>query len=673
MLQVAGDTGGSAALDPFGPDQDATSQIWTVEGLRDAAFRLALQYARAIEIHDDLRILEEVQALVHAGAAGAALLACAFACHARTVDWGPAVAVGPWAGSALVALCGGGLERFADCDDLTSGVRVAELVDRQRVFLELLAYGEAGAPGFLVCTVPAEHWADDFAALLPEVAVTAMASGGPLLRLRMAQAAVADLHIAPGSPEQEDAATIQVVPSATWRAFCLATSSVEQQIGSRIEWLDTDNAEQPLLALFHPALCWLDDLPPWARNVPEEVAHASVPSPLAEDGTLAPVATPDQSSPASSLLPEGLPRLAASVLQTRLAIVRQFVLLATTHPAPVWAAVLNCVAPTALVAAAADAVAAGIALLPPSVVAPVLSCQVEDRQDVIGVRCPLALVAGFAPYAVQTWRDYLEHGAPASFCDFVRRLPLVASDMPLLRRLVIADAFSAVHPKALLLERWEEIAAWCDDFAAGRLAPGVTVDLPLAQPSESPDAWSPPALEAVLQPVSDGAVPSSSPSDIARDSRWAAAARTIPLGGESVDLYLADPLSNAAPVRVALGGSLDSMGTQQPGDPEYIPIERDGAALWIASELVWAVVPGIVTIQVPLSGSEEADLSLIQAVRALVERHPGPHHATLELAYAGRHKVLPLDADVAWSADLRQGLSALLGTDAAVFSRPDEV
>jgi hypothetical protein len=339
----------------------------------------------------------------------------------------------------------------------------------------------------------------------------------------------------------------------------------------------------------------------------------------------------------------------------------------------VWAAVLNCVAPAALVSAAADAVAASVALLPPSVVAPVLSWQVEEVEDVIGVRCPLALVVGFAPFAVQTWQDYLEHGAPASFCDFVRRLPHLATDLPLLRRLVMADAFSALQAKAALLERWEEIAVWCGDLAAGRLAPGVTVDLPMVQPAASPAAWSPIALEAVLAPLASEAEPPPSPPDTAPGStRAGTSARTIHLGEESVDLYLAGPMSSAAPVRVAPGGALDSTGTQQPNDPDYIQVERDGAALWIASDLVRVAMPGVVTVQFPLSGSEEADLSLIEAVHTLLERYPGPHQAMLDLTYAGRHKALPLDAGVAWSADLRQGLSALLGEDAAVFSQPDE-
>jgi hypothetical protein len=148
--------------------------------------------------------------------------------------------------------------------------------------------------------------------------------------------------------------------------------------------------------------------------------------------------------------------------------------------------------------------------------------------------------------------------------------------------------------------------------------------------------------------------------------------RTIRLGEEAVDLALAGPISNAAPVRVARGGTLDATDAQQPGEPDYIPIERDGAALWIASDLVRATVPGAVTVRLPLSGSEEADLSLIEAVRTLLERYPGPHHARLDLTYAGRHKALPLDPTIAWSADLRQGLSALLGEDAATFSQPAE-
>jgi hypothetical protein len=131
-------------------------------------------------------------------------------------------------------------------------------------------------------------------------------------------------------------------------------------------------------------------------------------------------------------------------------------------------------------------------------------------------------------------------------------------------------------------------------------------------------------------------------------------------------------MSNAAAVRAARGGTLDSTDAQQPGEPDYLPIERDGAALWIASDLVRAAVPGVVTVQLPLSGSEESDLSLIEAVRTLLGRYPGPHHAVLDLTYAGRHKALPLDLTVVWSADLRQGLSTLLGEDAAVFSPPDE-
>src|SRR5437868_2493826 len=86
-------------------DQDTALQhhFLTVEDLLGAVFQLAATYGRHGETGEDLPAIVEATALVEAGAAASTLMACAFACLARTSIWGPALAVGPWAGSALVA------------------------------------------------------------------------------------------------------------------------------------------------------------------------------------------------------------------------------------------------------------------------------------------------------------------------------------------------------------------------------------------------------------------------------------------------------------------------------------------------------------------------------------------------------------------------------------------
>ncbi len=509
---------------------------WTTERLWSAIRALGARFACAVDGLDEAALTAELATLVQTDTAGAALLACAFACLSRTQAWGPALAVGPWSGSLLVSVCGGGLDRFADLDDLTHGARFAELRQLQEEFLSLLARGEAGMPRFLLCSVPTERLADDLMALLADYPVAAAPADDTQFKIQYVQDDLSTLHIiiGPGEPPMSGAtvaghlASLHGAASMTWRVFCLATSDVEQHTGQRIGWL-VDQDQDALLAALppHPTLRWLDDVPPpaWqalsqgASHLPSSGSHGEGSQELAMEAAQPP-----------SILPtalDAMPAPARSVLRTRQDLLWQLGRLAALHPASVWAAVLQA-APT-------------------------------------GARAEIAVAAR-------------------------------AADAP----------------------------------------------IPLPEPDvvSSPDAPEP-------------------------------FARSLRLDGQPVEIFVPGSLADGTPVRVAPGWPAPQ-GDHPWQDPSpYIAIEHDGTLLWVAGELVDDAVPGVLRVDFTLSGIEDADLALIDAVCEVLQRFPGPHEAVLTLHYAGRRRSLPPLSGVAWSTALQTALATLVGDQPISFSRGD--
>jgi hypothetical protein len=525
--------------------------------LRHALVALGTQFARAVDMLDDAPATAEIETLVQAGAADAALLASAFACLARTQNWGPALALGPWSGSLLLSLCGGGLDRFADLDDQTHGSRFDDLLRRQEIFLSLLARGDAGPPCFLVCLAPPDQVAQDLTTLLPGCPITIAPGGDAVLRIQFLQDPPPALHIASGSaPLAEPAATLHSAVSMSWRVLCLATSDVEQRTGQRIGWL-ADQVEDEVPGSPHPALRWLSDVPPqlWPALLNVEM------HPSSSEARLAVGQTQDHGGdhpPFASLSAlDAAPPAVAGVLQTRLALIRQIARLAEVYPDSVWGATLASAPAGARAAIMAAAHAAGVETLPPSEVAPALS-------------------------------------------------------RPL-----------------------DEVAADAQPLGAGDSRAGLD-----ASPS-----------------------PAGTPPDPFR--------RTVCLGDEPLELSL-DGGTKDAPVRVFRGRQAPDRPAAGAEAGPYTPVEVEGALLWIARDLAREDEPGMVRVRLPLSGSEEADLALIDAVRQVLLRFPGPHHATIELHYAARSRLLPSENSVAWSPDLEAALGALAGEHAVTFGRAEE-
>jgi hypothetical protein len=147
--------------------------------------------------------------------------------------------------------------------------------------------------------------------------------------------------------------------------------------------------------------------------------------------------------------------------------------------------------------------------------------------------------------------------------------------------------------------------------------------------------------------------------------------RTVRLGDESLELSL-EGRTEAAQVRVFR--DMPAPGSTAAGaeGAPYTPVELEGTLLWIAGNLVQEGEPGMVRVRLSLSGSEEADLVRIDAVRDVLLRFPGPHHAAIEMHYATRSRLLPTEHGVDWSADLRAALTTLVGAAAVTFRRAEE-
>ena len=564
MLHTADNEIGDALLAPASSDLVVESAPWSAERLRRTIEALGIRFARSVDSVDEAPVVAEITALVHAGAAGAAVLACAFACLARSKEWGPALALGPWSGSFLVTLCGGGLERFADLDDLTHGARFAELARLQEAFLSLLALGTAGTPNFLVCMAPPDQLADDLNELLPDCQVSMLPTTNSVTRLQLVDRS--SLHIMTGSADLSlpsvvrpaAAWALHCVASMSWRVFCLATAAVEERTGQRIDWLTEGGPDAaPAGSQFHPVLQWLDDVPSLAPTMGgKAAAHASLSNLTRESGTTAdPVAeTPPGIAPG---LDEDAPLPAFNALSTRLALLQQLTFLAEAHPASVWAALLACTPANSRGAVADAARAAGVQTLPAFMPTPVPDRQGEE-ETVLQI---------------------------------------------------------------------------------------------------SPDR------EDRLEPRADSTAMAETPER---------SARTLLLAGELIVLSSEGSQSDGEPVHVARGAPVSGTGAAPDQRSPYTPVEREGALLLVANDLVREVAPGVVTVRLSLSGNEDGDLALVDAVREVLERFPGPHRGALELHYAQHQRLLPLGKGVAWTAEVQAALATLVGEHAITFRQAPE-
>lgn len=232
----------------------AMAAVWTTQVLMGRFDALGRAFALPRPEWDSALLQSEAAALVTSGNAEACVLASVCIAVARCTIC-PPVAYGLWAGSALLSQAGavlgsGGAPQTGDPP-------TPELADARRAHATLLAHLSAGSAGPIRLLVPVSPDPSFFDALRESLArldlplvVPEQADGA--LRLTLSQ----------------HGATVEIAPSALWRAVQLLAEQVQRTEGYVADVLDLDGTAPGAGELLAgPLGAALPEMPRWAAGL----------------------------------------------------------------------------------------------------------------------------------------------------------------------------------------------------------------------------------------------------------------------------------------------------------------------------------------------------------------------------------------------------------------------
>ena len=607
--------------------------------------RLCLRFALLLA-EDEAReaLAREAEVLQRHGMADLAYLGCSAVCLARVEALGGALALGLWAGSALLAHVGAvapGTSQVAPPGELAAA------------FLAAVELGEMPVLRLLVGAPP--H--DRFLARLEALSAAPLPSSHIL---------VGDgVRLVLDGPPATTSPVLELIPSQLLGLLHAAIGWADRLADARIDLVDLP------ISVAGPAVLLAGEWPSFLPVLPPGL-------PLVEpvDGLGALIAR-------STVAAAGLPLDARVGIAVHLGLTWALAAITDAYPAAGWLALLEALPTTSLASGVAAAAQAGIPTLLPSVARSEERWIPEMAEGRWALRPGLAAILALGVLAAEIVHDRAARPY-ASLFDLLRRVPALANEPRRALRLVLEGALDDLHDRQALLSHWPEIEAWC----ARSLAPSTRSEHDDRAPDDPPDLAAPallPERQVAAWAQAFAPIPGVEAPARIEDALLPAAAQYVPVGervrvagavralralpatdGHETPMALVELTDGRASVQALI--ALGDRDTPPPIEGAWLTLdllmaEREGNRLLVQESLAIVRIPTPIGVSVPVQGNREADLARLLEVRAILARHPGGRAAQVALLDGGRRRVLQLGAlSVRWGEPLRCELEALLGT-----------
>jgi hypothetical protein len=637
-------------MKPVGP--------WTIDGLRAALRQLCIRYDLPNPDELNWEWLGDPESEPFQETAPKLYLAASALCALRTSSASPAVAFGAWSTTDLAAHLRGAVPPRSFGRDIFPEPASAPTgpVDHPPMSAPIVLVGElpeAGTFDALMCDP-----------LLSNPRIDHQVGGVAMLRAGLKTQCLSGGPDDPGELAADHSPTecsVEIRAGHLLRALGHGLDLLERETGARFspgESLGSTFGRHAAPGPAWPAV--VPELPAWARTA------EAFGSNQADTFALWQALIPAQPTPATE-----------AALRARACLAHQLFILTEISPALGWAALMaGTDDPGAVVGAAREA---GIRVLPPTVQSASTTWENDAAPSVLGLRAPLRIIEDIASTADQIALSFRLQGPFASVPDLVRRIPAIAADPRILRRLLEVGSLDALCDRELVLMNWSVVSEWCSVAFDPAIAAPLVADVPLfavpshsdVDPSEMGDWWDRLVTGKPSSPTPDPISFTAGEGAVELRATAASARRAWRIDGENFIVLALQTGAQSVHAVIATSDDRESMsrsitlhGAKQ---------TANGApAVWIDTALVSAPVSEM-EVLVPLLGDRDRDLERLRRLQAILRRHPGDLPVRLALIHGESRRDLPRSDDnkVAWSVELADDLEVLLGPNSVRLTEGD--